>query len=133
MRLKMLRFFLGLAALTWGVSIAGVFITWDMAAEVMQAMGARDIRFDRMLDYWLRMASGAFALLGCWYLVLMIAPRKFASVIPWFGILMLVEGCILLFHGMRLSLPPLPFYGDVAACFIAGAGILFFSRCDQEF
>ena len=80
-----------------------------------------------MLDYWLRMASGAFALVGCWYLVLMLCPQKFAAAIPCFGALMLIEGCVLLFHGMRLSLPPLPFYGDTIACFAGGGGILWLS------
>ncbi len=80
-----------------------------------------------MLDYWLRMASGAFALVGCWYLVLMFDPQKFAPAIPWFGALMVVEGFILLFHGLRLSLPPFPFYGDTLACFVGGGGILWLS------
>jgi hypothetical protein len=91
-------------------------------------LGAHPIAYDRMLDYWLRMASGAFALIGGWYLVLMIWPQKFHAAIPWFGGLMLVEGLILLVHGLRLSLPPFPFYGDITACFLDGDGILYLSR-----
>jgi hypothetical protein len=72
--------------------------------------------------------SGAFALVGGWYLALMIWPQKFAAVIPWIEALMLAEGCVLLFHGIRLSLPLFPFYGDTAACFVGGGGILYFSR-----
>jgi len=79
-----------------------------------------------MLDYWLRMAAGAFALVGVLYLVLMISPRKYSAVIPWFGALMVVEGLILLIHGLRLGLAPLPFYADTAACFVGGTGIIFF-------
>jgi hypothetical protein len=74
------------------------------------------------------MAAGAFTLVGCWYLVLMIWPKKFHAAIPWFGGLMLVEGLILFVHGLRLSLPPFPFYGDTAACFLGGGGILCLSR-----
>jgi hypothetical protein len=128
MHLRLLRLFLGFAAVAWGVSVAGVFLSWSAAADALQGLGAKPVTYDPMLDYWLRMASGAFALVGAWYLVLMIWPGKFAAVIPWFGALMLVEGCILLFHGIRLSLPPFPFYGDTAACFLGGGGILFFSR-----
>src|SRR6476646_3304408 len=102
MQLRLLRLFLGGAACTWGISIAGVFISWSTAVRTLQGLGAGTIPYDPMLDYWFRMASGAFALIGCWYLVLMIRPRKFASSIPWFGGLMLAEGCILLFHGIRL-------------------------------
>lgn len=78
-----------------------------------------------MLEYWFRMFAGAFGLIGVWYTMLMIWPRKFAVAIPWFGILMLVEGIILLVHGVRLSLPPFPFFGDTAACFMLGGGILY--------
>jgi hypothetical protein len=41
---------------------------------------------------------------------------------------MLAEGLILLIHGVRLSLPPFPFYGDVAGSLAGGGGILFFAR-----
>jgi hypothetical protein len=78
-----------------------------------------------MLDYWLRMASGAFTLVGCWFLVLMMRPTKYYATIPWFGGLMVIEGLILLIHGIRLQLPPLPFYADTAACLFGGAGILY--------
>ncbi len=128
MNLRLLRLFLGFASVAWGISIVGVFLTWSSAVEALQGLGAKSIPNDPMLDYWLRMAAGAFGLIGGWYLVLMIWPRKFAAAIPWFGGLMIAEGCILLLHGIRLSLPPFPFYGDTAACFLGGAGILYFSQ-----
>jgi len=128
MHLRLLRAFLGFAAFAWGISIVGVFLSWSAADEALQGLGAQPIGYDRMLDYWLRMAAGAFALIGGWYLVLMIWPRRFAVAIPWFGALMVLEGLILLFHGIRLSLPPLPFYGDVTACFLGGGGIMYLSR-----
>ena len=81
----MLRLFLGLAALGWIVMIIGVFIKWSDAIDAIRAFGAQPIAYDALLDYWMRMFSGAFALLGCWYLALMAWPRKFAVAIPWFG------------------------------------------------
>jgi hypothetical protein len=128
MQLRLLRLFLGFAAFAWGVSVFGVFLSWPAASQALEGLGARPIAYDRMLDYWLRMAAGAFTLVGCWYLVLMIWPRKFHAAIPCFGGLMLAEGVILFVHGVRLSLPPFPFYGDTAACFVGGGGILYFSR-----
>ena len=128
MHLKILRLLLGFSACAWGVSFFGVFLSWPAAENALEGLGAKPIAYDPMLDYWLRMASGAFGLVGIWYLMLMIWPRKFAVVIPWFGALMIAEGLILLFHGLRLSLPPFPFYGDTAACFVAGGGILILAR-----
>jgi hypothetical protein len=127
MRLRLLRLFLGASAFVWGVSFCGVFMSWSAASQALQGLGAQPIHYDPMLDYWLRMAAGAFGLVGCWYLVLTIWPGKFRAAIPWFGALMLAEGVILLVHGLRLSLPPFPFYGDTAACFILGGGILYFA------
>ncbi len=95
---------------------------------MLQGLGAKPIAYDPMLDYWLRMASGAFALVGVWFLVMTVWPRKFYAAIPWFGAFMLVEGLILLVHGLRLSLPPSPLYGDVSACLLGGAGILVLAR-----
>ena len=123
-RLKLLRLFLGFSALAWGVSLYGVFASWSAATRALQELGAGTIPSDPMLDYWLRMASGAFGLVGVWYVVLALSPRKYAVAIPWFGWLMIAEGLILLVHGIRLSLPPFPFYGDMAACFLGGGGIV---------
>ncbi len=128
MQLRLLRLFLGFAAVAWGVSVFGVFASWNSAVDALRGLGAGPIPHDPMLDYWLRMASGAFTLVGVWYLALMIWPQKFAAAIPWFGALMMAEGVILLVHGIRLGLPPLPFYGDTAGCFFGGAGIVYFSR-----
>ncbi len=128
MHLRLLRLFLGFAAFAWGISVVGIFLSWSAAAQALQGLGAQSIPYDRMLDYWLRMAAGAFALIGGWYLVLMIWPQKFHAAIPWFGGLMMVEGVILLVHGLRLSLPPFPFYGDTSACLVGGGAILYLSR-----
>ena len=94
--------------------------------------GRPPIAYDPMLDYWLRMICGAFTLVGVWYLALALWPRKFAVAIPWFGWLMIVEGVILLVSGLRLGIGPFPFYGDVSACFLGGAGILVFARAAKS-
>jgi hypothetical protein len=128
MQLRLLRLFLVLTAIGWGVSVVGVFATWPQVNKIAQGLGAKPIAYDPMLDYWLRMVSGAFALIGLWYLALAIWPRKFAAAIPWFGWIMALEGVILLVHGLRLGLPPFPFYGDVAASLIGGAGTVIFAK-----
>jgi hypothetical protein len=132
MPLRLLRLFLAFSAFGWGVCIVGVFASWEQVNCIASGMGAKPIAYDPMLDYWLRMICGAFTLVGLWYLVLALWPKKFAVVILWFGWLMVLEGIILLVHGLRLGLPPLPFYGDVSACFLGGAGILIFARAAKS-
>jgi len=104
LQFRLLRVALVFSAAVWGVSAFGVFLKWDTAAGALQGMGAKLIPYDPMLDYWLRMASGAFALVGTGYLLLAISPRKYAVMLPWFGWIMIVEGMILLVHGLRLEL-----------------------------
>lgn len=128
MKLRLLRILLGFSAFAWGVSVFGVFLSWPAAENALEGLGAQPITYDRMLDYWLRMASGAFTLVGCWYFVLMLWPGKFHAAIPWFGALMVAEGLILLVSGVRLSLPPFPFYADTAISFVCGGGILLLAR-----
>ncbi len=128
MKLRLLRSVLGSAGLVWMVSIFGVFMNWAVAEQALEGLGAQPIGYDRMLDYWLRMAAGAFTLIGCWFLALAIWPIKFRVAIPWFGIFMLLEGVILFAHGLRLGLPPLPFYADCAACLLLGGAIIGLSK-----
>lgn len=132
MHLRLLRIALGFGAAVWGAAVFGIFLSWDKAAEALQGLGAKPIAYDPMLDYWLRMTSGAFTLIGCGYLVLLWAPQKYRPVIPWAGGLMLVEGVILLVHGLRLSLPTFPFFADTAACLLDGTAILYLSRSTRE-
>jgi len=127
MKLRLLRLLLGFSALAWGVSFYGVFASWSDAEQALQGLGAKSMAYDPMLDYWLRMASGVFGFIGIWYFILLLRPQKFHAAIPWFGVLMMAEGIILLVHGLRLHLPPFPFYGDVAACLLGGCGILLLS------
>ena len=77
-------------------------------------------------------ARGAFTLVGVWYLVLALWPRKFAVAIPWFGWLMVVEGVLLLVSGLRLGIGPFPFWGDVAASLIGGGGIVYFAKATRS-
>lgn len=122
-----LRCFLGYAALGWGICIVGVFTPASTAFDLLEYVGGIDptpLLADPMYDYWLRMASSAFAFIGIGYLILAIWPRRFCSVLPFAGAFMLIEGIVLLVHGLRLGLSPTPFMGDTSFCLVGGIGIL---------
>ena len=111
------------AAFGWGISIYGVFASWESAVVELKGLGCIDIPHDPMLDYWLRMAAGAFTGIGLFLLILACKPVQFPNVIPIVGALLAFEGIVLLVHGIRLNLEPLPFYVDVAFCLSTGIGI----------
>ena len=66
MQLLRIRFVLALSAFAWGVSAVGVFVSWPEADRLLEGLGAKPIAYDSVLDYWLRMAAGTFALVGGW-------------------------------------------------------------------
>jgi hypothetical protein len=100
-----------------------VVLPWPAAVNALQGLGAGPIPADPMLDYWLRMAAGAFTGVGIFFLILAVWPTRFANVIGIAAGLMFVEGLVLLVHGLRLGLRPLPFCADTASCLLVGAGI----------
>ena len=124
LRFRLLRVSLLFCGLTWSASLFGVFVSWDAAVWALEGFGAKPIAYDPMLDYWLRMAAGAFGLVGIGYLLLALNPRRIVTILPWAGWLMVVEGIVLAWHGFRLGLPPFPFYADISACFVGGGAIL---------
>jgi hypothetical protein len=124
---KMLRIFLVYSAVGWLVCLAGIFISANFAAEIMHWFGGvatEGIMNVPIYDYWFRMASSVFGMIGLFYLLLAWNPAKFAAVIPYAGWFMIIEGAILLVHGLILGLPPTPWLGDVGFCIVGGAGIL---------
>src|SRR5262245_9369689 len=128
MNLRLLSFFLVFSAIGWVVCVIGIFLSWSRFIELLHGLGGPIVAYDRMLDYWLRMTSGVYTLIGLLYLLLALQPAKYRVMIPWFGWVMVIEGAVLLLHGIRLELRPFPFYADVAASFIGGGGILWFAR-----
>ncbi|MBR5978606.1 MAG: hypothetical protein IK033_06380, partial [Verrucomicrobia bacterium] len=131
-RLKLLRFVLFASGIAWGASIFGVILPWDNAETLLQGLGAHPVEYDPMLNYWLRMAAGAFTLVGCVFFVMAWKPQRYAAMIPLFGWLMLMEGVILLISGLSLKLQPFPFTADTTFCLLAGAVILWLKDAAKQ-
>ena len=108
----------------WGISILGVLLPWPVATTGLNDLGAGTIPEDPMLDYWLRMAGGGFTMIGAIFAAALINPRKYSVVLPLMAYLSIAEGIVLLVSGLRLGLPPFPFWGDTSFCLGVGIGIL---------
>ena len=125
MKYRLLRLLLFASAFAWAVSVAGVVLPRSDVVMALNGLGAKEVPADPMLDYWFRMAAGAFTGIGVFFLIIAIRPGRFANVIPIAAGLMFLEGIVLLIHGLRLGLTPLPFYCDTAFCLLVGGGIWF--------
>jgi hypothetical protein len=125
LQLFILRLLLAGTGLGWAVSVIGVFLPWPVAVDWLQRFGgAGAIPDDPMAQYWLRMASGAFTLVGMIYLACAWRPRAFAPIIPLLAVLNVAQGVMLLVCGLQLRLAPMPFAADVAICLVPGLGVL---------
>ena len=124
MSFRFLRIFLIASSCTWLVSLAGVFLPWASIEPILKDLGASDLRYVPMLEYWFRMTAGAFSGIGILFLALAIFPEKLKPLVPFAGIFMVLEGIVLFSYGLKLGLLRFPFYSDTSACILLGAGIL---------
>ena len=133
LRLTLLRLFLLGAGGGWAATVIGVFLPWELAVDHLQTFGgAGPIPNDPMLEYWMRMAAGAFFIIGCLFLICAWKPYEYANVIPILGALNLGEGLLLLGFGSYLQLTWFPFGVDVAIGIVPGIGILYFYSVLKE-
>ena len=124
----MKRIFLLAGAIGWGVSILGVLLPWSVMDIILQNMGAAAPITDVQVQYWFRMATGAWSIIGLLYLIVLLKPQKYGNLIPLLAWGTLFEGIVLLIHGLYLNLPLFPFAGDVGFCLIVGGGLLLSNR-----
>ena len=124
----MKRIFLLAGAIGWGVSILGVLLPWSVMDIVLQNMGAAAPVTDVQVQYWFRMATGAWSIIGFLYLIVLLKPQKYNNLIPLLARGTVFEGIVLLIHGLYLNLPLFPFAGDVGFCLIVGGGLLLSNR-----
>ena len=120
----MKRIFLLTGAIGWGVSILGVLLPWSVMDIVLQNMGAASPVTDVHVQYWFRMATTAWSIIGFLYLIVLLKPQKYNNLIPLLAWGTLFEGIVLLIHGLYLNLPLFPFAGDVGFCLIVSGGLL---------
>ena len=120
----MKRIFLLAGAIGWGVSILGVLLPWSVMDIVLQNMGAASPVTDVHVQYWFRMATTAWSIIGFLYLIVLLKPQKYNNLIPLLAWGTVFEGIVLLIHGLYLNLSIFPFAGDVGFCLIVGGGLL---------
>ena len=128
----MKRIFLLAGAIGWGISILGVLLPWSVMDIVLQNMGAASPIADVQVQYWFRMATGAWSIIGFLYLMVLLKPQKYDNLIPLLAWATVFEGIVLLIHGLYLNLPIFPFAGDVGFCLIVGGGLLLSNRGNPQ-
>ena len=118
------------------VSLTGIFAAFVLVCPWSQAVAIyRLIGIDLptqiehpYLEYLTYMAAALSVMVGCLYLMAGVWPDKYSNLITFLGWSLLFIGVVVLFHGIRLKLPPWPFYPDPIISFVCGTLILVFRR-----
>ena len=118
------RLFLLAGSIGWGISVLGIILPWEIMNTILQNMGMKEAIADPQIEYWFRMATGAWSVIGFLYIMAYLRPEKYRNLIPLLAVGTLAEGLVLLVHGLVLSVPLFPFVGDVAFCLAIGLGLL---------
>lgn len=125
--LNVLRLGLLCAACGWGISFYFTFAPWSAAVSQLQDMGAGQIRYDPLLDYWLRMASCAFGCIGIGSALACRRPSAFPGLIRLLGPFHLIVGITLGIAAANNRLTPElhpTFLADITFCFVTALLIL---------
>ncbi|MEO1844758.1 MAG: hypothetical protein ABGZ37_10825 [Akkermansiaceae bacterium] len=122
--LLVIRVGLLLAAWGWGIAFAFVFSPWEVAAEQLEWMGAREMTYQPMLDYWMRMAGATFGCIGMAAGLALWRPLKFAVIVRLLPAFHFFLGIVLLVSALRNGLRPAihsSFLLDISFCFSVAA------------
>jgi drug/metabolite transporter (DMT)-like permease len=119
--LNALRLGLLLAGIGWGISFFFTFASWTTATDQLRSIGAQPIRYQPLLDYWLRMASAVFGCIGIAALICCVRPQPHSTLIRWFALFHLFVGGVLAVaawnnHFTLRDEPTFP--ADITFCFL---------------
>ncbi len=121
--LNILRLGLLVSTCGWGISFFFTFAPWQTAASQLYEMGAHEIPYDPLLDYWLRMASSAFGCIGIASALACLRPEKFIGMIGLLGPFHFIVGTTLAVaayqNHLSRDLHP-TFIPDIFFCFLTG-------------
>lgn len=83
-------------------------------------MGADDLAYNPMVDYWLRMTAFAFTAIGLQFLAVAIWWRRQSTWAWCAAVFQVVSGVVLLISAYRIGLSSGNYHADVLFCFSTG-------------
>lgn len=88
----MKRILLLAGAVGWGISILGVLLPWSLMNRILQNMGAAISITDPQVQYWFRMATGGWSIIGFFFLMAFLKPEKYKNLVPLLAGASIFEG-----------------------------------------
>lgn len=102
------------------MSVVGLVVSSHTAFDLLNGMGADDLAYNPMVDYWLRMTAFAFTAIGLQFLVVTVWWRRLRAW-AWAGaVFQIVGGLVLFISATRLELQRGNHQADVLFCLSTG-------------
>jgi hypothetical protein len=111
-----------IAALGWGISSVGLVVPSPTAFDLLNGLGAGDLAYDPMIDYWLRMTAFAFTYLGLQFALVAIRWQRWFAFALMSAIFQIACGAVLLVSAMAIRPPSGNHRADIAFCL--GSGLI---------
>ncbi len=126
-----LRSMLFLVALTGILSGVALLLPWSTTVDWLKRLEIHGVPASLpapIIEYWLMMMAAACAVIGYLYLVAALKLEKYRIILPFLGWSLLFIGVTAGYHGVRLGIPPWPFYADMLICAVCGSGIVWCAK-----
>ncbi|MEM7011219.1 MAG: hypothetical protein AAF585_07015 [Verrucomicrobiota bacterium] len=118
--LRILQLGLAMSGAGWGISFCFTFSSWTTGSAILAQMGAGQLDYDPMLNYWLKMASAAFGCIGIASGLACIWPVAFEKLVyllgPFHAFLGVVLAISAFSNELRNDQHP-TFIADITFCF----------------
>ncbi|MDB6140935.1 MAG: hypothetical protein JWO94_4007 [Verrucomicrobiaceae bacterium] len=112
-----------MSAIGWGLTFSFTLSSWQAVSAQLYLMGAGNVEYRPMFDYWLRMASAVFGCIGAASALACLRPPSFVTLIRLLGPFHLFLGTVLTHAAIRnhltMALHP-TFVPDITFCFLSG-------------
>ncbi|PCJ54335.1 MAG: hypothetical protein COA79_21990 [Planctomycetota bacterium] len=125
---NILKFALILGFCGWGISFLFTVTSWSYSTGILYGMGASEIVYQPLLDYWLKMASAVFGALGIVFLLPLFNMKKYEVLLPILGFISLFVGIVLIISSCNNSLDSdihITFIPDIIFCFVTSSCIFY--------
>ena len=116
-----------LSCMGWGISFMFTFSNWDAASDQLYLMGAVNLGYRPILDYWLRMASATFGCIGIASGLACLRPVFFQGLVLLLGPFHVFVGIVLTAAAVSNHLNTndhTTFVADITFCFVTAILII---------
>ena len=124
--MRALKICLWIAGIGCLLSVFGMVLPVSSWEYIAKLFGVESFPDSLLFIYAVRVASGTYAAVGIFFIILALAPMKYGVMVPFSGLGAVFVGVVCAIAGLLASMPLWWFLGDSLSCLVLGILILVF-------